>query len=113
MVNIPGNLQSLHQHEERIRAQSLAAIATDAGLSDHMHAVHDALDHLTVLQQPYSILFVCVGNSVVYEQLLKKFSVKEGLGYLFLGVVYEGFKAKLNGGARPSAGLLGRSIECL
>ena len=63
--------------------------------------------------KPFSILFVCMGNTVVYEQLIKKFSVKEGLGYLPLGMVYEGFKAKLKGGARPSAGLLGRSIECL
>lgn len=51
--------------------------------------------------------------TVVYEQVLKKISVKEGLGYLLLGMVYEGFKAKLSGGARPSARLLGRSIECL
>lgn len=54
MATIPGNLQSLHQHEERIRAESLAAIAADAGLSDHLQAVHDALDHLTVLQQAAS-----------------------------------------------------------
>lgn len=38
------------------------------------------------------------------EQVLKKDSVKEGLGDLLLGMVYEGFKAKLTGG---NAGRLG------
>lgn len=45
----PDNLRSLHQHEESIRVDSLAAIATDKSLSDHLQAVHDALDHLMVL----------------------------------------------------------------
>lgn len=54
MAPIPDNLQSLHQHEETIRADSLAAIAADVALSDHLQAVHDALDHLTVLQQAAS-----------------------------------------------------------
>ncbi|RQZ57302.1 hypothetical protein [Burkholderia sp. Bp9004] len=46
---IPSNLASLHNHEEAIRADSLSAIAADVALSDHLQAVHDALDHLTVL----------------------------------------------------------------
>jgi hypothetical protein len=46
---IPDNLASLHKHEEAIRAESLSAIAADRALSDHLQAVHDALDHLTVL----------------------------------------------------------------
>ncbi|MBJ9686777.1 hypothetical protein I5589_06750 [Burkholderia vietnamiensis] len=45
---IPSNLASLHNHEEAIRADSLSAIAADVALSDHLQAVYDALDHLTV-----------------------------------------------------------------
>lgn len=38
------------------------------------------------------------------EQVLKKDSVKEGLGDLLLGMVYEGFKSKMAGnGSRPAA----------
>lgn len=37
------------------------------------------------------------------EQVLNKDSVKEKLGDLLLGMVYEGFKAKMSGGSRPNA----------
>jgi hypothetical protein len=43
------NLHSLHQYEEKIRSESLAAIAADSALSDHLQATHDALNYLTVL----------------------------------------------------------------
>ena len=46
---MPDNLASLHQHEEEVRAASLSAIVTGPALSDHLQAVHDALDHLTEL----------------------------------------------------------------
>lgn len=51
---MPENLHSLHRHEEEIRAKSLAAIASSATLSDHLQAIHDALDHLVALQQANS-----------------------------------------------------------
>jgi hypothetical protein len=51
MASAPGNLHSLHQQEEGIRSNSLAAIEADAALTDHLQAAHDALDHLTVLLQ--------------------------------------------------------------
>lgn len=54
MADVPNKLRLMHQHEESIRTDSLAAIAADAVLTDHLRAVHDALDHLTVLQQPAS-----------------------------------------------------------
>jgi len=37
------NLTSLHQHEEGMRARSLAAIEADAGLSDHWSLVAEAM----------------------------------------------------------------------
>lgn len=43
------NLASLHKQEEDIRADSHSAIAADRALSDHLKAVHDALDHLIEL----------------------------------------------------------------
>src|SRR5205823_4047362 len=49
MASTPANLASLHQHEEAIRGNSLSAIVTDSALSEHLQAVHDALDLLTVL----------------------------------------------------------------
>lgn len=48
-MTTPENLVRLHQHEERIRAEALGAIDEDAALSDHLQAVHDALDHLFAL----------------------------------------------------------------
>jgi hypothetical protein len=48
-VTTPDNLLRLHQHEESIRFQALLAIDGDAALSDHLQAVHDALDHLFIL----------------------------------------------------------------
>lgn len=51
MATPPDNLRSLHQHEESIRVDSLAAIAADEALLEHLQAVHDALNHLTVLLQ--------------------------------------------------------------
>lgn len=51
MHKIPSNLYSVHQHEESIRADSLAVVAADDTLQDHLQAVHDALDHLTTLLQ--------------------------------------------------------------
>ncbi len=51
MANSPDNLRTLHQHEESVRVDGLAAITADEALSDHLQAVHDALDHLTVLLQ--------------------------------------------------------------
>jgi hypothetical protein len=45
----PDNITRLHQQEEAIRAESLEAISKDESLSDHLQALHDALDHLTVL----------------------------------------------------------------
>lgn len=51
VANTPSNLRNLHQHEEFVRVDSLAAITADETLSDHLQAVHDALDHLTVLMQ--------------------------------------------------------------
>jgi hypothetical protein len=38
------NLTSLHQHEERLRARSLAAIQTNAALSDHWNLVAEAMN---------------------------------------------------------------------
>lgn len=46
---IPENLSALHRLEEAIREQSLQVISDDEGLSDHLQAVHDAIDHLTEL----------------------------------------------------------------
>jgi hypothetical protein len=37
------NLTSLHQHEEQLRARSLAAIEADAALSDHWNLVAEAM----------------------------------------------------------------------
>ena len=51
MATTPGNLRTLHQHEEFIRVDSLAAIAADEAMSDHFQAVQDALDHLSILMQ--------------------------------------------------------------
>lgn len=51
MATTPDNLRTLHQEEESIRVASLAAITADEALSDHLQAVHDALDHLTNLLQ--------------------------------------------------------------
>ena len=51
MHSIPPNLDLLHQHEEFIRAESLALVTADEALSDHLQAVHDALDHMRNLLQ--------------------------------------------------------------
>lgn len=51
MATTPDNLCTLHQHEESIRTDSVTAITANEALSDHLQAVHDALDHLTVLLQ--------------------------------------------------------------
>jgi hypothetical protein len=48
---MPENLQSLHKHEEALRAESLASVAGDVALTDHLHAIHDALDQLVALQK--------------------------------------------------------------
>jgi len=45
----PDNLTRLHKQEDSIRAESLGAISNDEALADHLQALHDALDHLTVL----------------------------------------------------------------
>lgn len=49
MSVIPPNLIALHEYEEQIRAQSVASVEADSYLSTQLQAVHDALDHLTVL----------------------------------------------------------------
>lgn len=49
MTAIPPNLIALHDYEEQVRAQSLAAVEADAYLATQLQAVHDALDHLVVL----------------------------------------------------------------
>jgi hypothetical protein len=49
MASTPNNLLNLHQNEETIRESSLAAISDNESMSDHLQAVHDALNHLTVL----------------------------------------------------------------
>lgn len=49
MRETPANLQSLHSLEASVRDASLVAVSNDAALADHVQAVHDALDHLTVL----------------------------------------------------------------
>src|SRR5579859_3777064 len=38
------NLASLHNHEEELRAKSLAAIEADAALSDHWNLVAEAMN---------------------------------------------------------------------
>jgi hypothetical protein len=38
------NLTSLHNHEEELRARSLAAIEADTALSDHWHLVSEAMN---------------------------------------------------------------------
>jgi hypothetical protein len=43
MMMATDNLTSLHQHEEGMRARSLAAIEADAGLSDHWSLVAEAM----------------------------------------------------------------------
>lgn len=48
---MPENLQSLHRHEEQLRAESFGCAAADVALADHLQAVHDALDQLMTLQQ--------------------------------------------------------------
>lgn len=45
------NLQSLHRHEEELRAQSLTSVAADTTLTDHIEAAQDALDQLVTLQR--------------------------------------------------------------
>jgi hypothetical protein len=45
------NLHSLHRHEEALRAESLASVAANTALADHLQAVHDALDQLVILHQ--------------------------------------------------------------
>lgn len=49
MSTTPDNLTRLHQQEEAIRSQCLKAISEDEALADHLQALHDALDHITVL----------------------------------------------------------------
>jgi hypothetical protein len=43
-VNSTANLQSLHDHEEKLRAQSLAAIWNDAELTDHWKLIAEAMN---------------------------------------------------------------------
>lgn len=49
MRSAPNNLTRLHQQEEAIRTWSLDAVSKNGSLSDHLQALHDALDHLTLL----------------------------------------------------------------
>ncbi len=49
MLPIPPNLIGLHDYEEQLRAQSVAAVEADTYLSTQLQAIHDALDHLMVL----------------------------------------------------------------
>ncbi len=51
MHPIPSNLKSLHLYEESIREEALALVSKDEALSDHLTAIHDALDHITNLLQ--------------------------------------------------------------
>ena len=44
MATASDNLITLHEHEERLRAQSLDAIKADAALSDHWTLVAEAMN---------------------------------------------------------------------
>jgi hypothetical protein len=46
---IPQNLESLHNEEERIRAETYALITSDTALSDHLGLLHDAMDMINML----------------------------------------------------------------
>lgn len=55
MALIPDNLVTLHQHEEAVRVEALGAITGDAHLSIQLQAVHDVIDHLTLLARLDSV----------------------------------------------------------
>ena len=48
---VPENLKSLHLEEERIRDGSLAAIAQDPAMRDHLEMIFDAMDLVDVLRK--------------------------------------------------------------
>lgn len=54
-MTLPHNLLDLHAYEEEVREKALKVIAANKALSDHLQAIHDALDHLTVLIRMESI----------------------------------------------------------
>ena len=43
-MNPTNNVQSLHEHEEKLRAMSLEAIRNDAALTDHLDLVSEAMN---------------------------------------------------------------------
>ena len=49
MDEIPDNLIRLHKQEELLWAQAVEAVSQDVSLRRHLQAVHDVMDHLTVL----------------------------------------------------------------
>lgn len=52
---IPTNFLALYVYEEDVRGKALNAIEADISLSDHIQAIHDALDHLMVLIRTESV----------------------------------------------------------
>jgi hypothetical protein len=48
------NLTSLHEHEEKLRVRSVAAIEGDAALSDHWHLVAEALNVIYAFTHDHS-----------------------------------------------------------
>lgn len=78
---LPSNLELLHANEEIVRTQSIEAATEDAALSDHLHAVHDAMNHIMVLLGVPSV----AGEAEHTVQLLAMRVFNVGAGVLKLG----------------------------
>ena len=48
-MSIFENLKSIHQHEEKLRSESLAIIAANTELEEHLRIVHEAMDIIYAL----------------------------------------------------------------
>src|SRR6516164_7684017 len=53
MMAATENLTSLHNHEEQLRARSLAAIKADAALSDHWDLVAEAMNAICAFSRDH------------------------------------------------------------
>jgi hypothetical protein len=51
--SIQDNLVSLHEHEEALREQSLAVIASRAALADHLNLVREAMNVIYAFTQEH------------------------------------------------------------
>jgi ketopantoate reductase len=74
MPSLPDNLESLHKEEERIRAESLRLISSDAKLLEHPEMIHSSLETIHAFTKAQKAQLTAKGSTLtssMYRDLQK------------------------------------------